>query len=124
VKRLGAYFIVAVVTATLTVAIQVVSGDAAGHPSAAIHIPLGGAVIFDGLGWSCYSHPSSPDPVGVLSGPSKSRPQVFCRYLIDDGGCPFVAMANPYLWLGDSQPLVVRKTSTGAGYIRTHFGCD
>lgn len=125
-KRLIPYLVVAVLASAATVAVEAASSgaQAKAEQHRTIHVPLGTYVTFDGLGWFC-NYQTTPDPVGVLSGPSQTRPAVFCTYLVNDGGCPFLEMANPYLWIGDSRtPLALRRTSTGAGYIRTHFGCN
>jgi hypothetical protein len=51
-------------------------------------------------------------------------PTVFCRYLINSGGCPYVMFGDPFLWVADTKPTAMRRTLGGAYYIKTHFGCD
>lgn len=117
----------AVVSSVLTVAVRVPGISATSHRSV-FPISVGGGVTFNGTGWSCYSN-RAPYACGTMPGSKnvKSAPfhvTVTCRYLVDSGGCPFLQMADPYLWVADSHAVRFRTTGTGAVFIRTHFGCD
>lgn len=87
----------------------------------------GETAVFTGTGWTCSSA-LRPAPVGIAGIPSTPssppRPSVFCNYLREDDGCPFLLLTNRFLWVGDVGSRPLRRISTGASYIKTHFGCD
>ena len=84
---------------------------------------VGDDVRFAGLPWRCFVREQS-DPAGIAVIKMANRLQVFCRYEANNGGCPFLIMAAPYLWLGDaSAPPKFRATGSGAVYLRTNYGC-
>lgn len=126
-KRLRGYAIAALVAAVAAAAVTANGGFATRDVSSAntrsVYVRTGDLVSFQGLGWTCMLA-VAPDPAGVLRGPSGERPRLFCRYQVNDGGCPYVALANPYMWFGGVRARPPIRTRTGAHYVRTHYGCD
>ena len=123
------YFALAIVVAALTTVVTTTTGLASESRQAGserrVLVRKGDIVSFQGLGWTCNLG-FRPDPVGVLDGPKGPwRLSVGCLYKPDDGGCPGLLLANPYVFFFDSPARRPLETQQGTHWVRTHYGgCD